>query len=79
MFRNDVSLTEGVKPGADKSPARLISSEWHVDFEIPDFHTFSGNVKEAIDSAGSQNWDSTNRNNSSSSYLYAISHYFTKL
>ena len=50
MFRNDVSLTEGVKPGADKSPARLISSEWHVDFEIPDFHTFSSNVKEAIDS-----------------------------
>lgn len=39
-----------MSPGADKSPARLINSEWHVDFEIPDFHTFSSNVKEAVDS-----------------------------
>ena len=53
MFRNHVSLIkEGVSPGADKSSVRHISSEWHVDLEIPDFHTFSSNVKEAIDSGG---------------------------
>ena len=52
VFSNNVSLTKGVSPGDDKSPARCISLEWHVDFETPDFYTFSSNVKEAIDSGG---------------------------
>ena len=38
-----------MSPGAGKSPARFVGSEWHVEFEIPDFHTFSSNIKEAID------------------------------
>lgn len=51
VFKNHVSLTkEGLSSGADKSPASHISSEWYVDFAIPDFHTFSSNVKEAIES-----------------------------
>lgn len=31
------------------SPARSVNSEWHVDFVIPNFHTFSSHVKEATD------------------------------
>jgi len=35
--------------GTVTSPARFVNTEWHVDFVIPDFHTFSSHVKEATD------------------------------
>lgn len=38
-----------MSPGAGKSPVSFVNSEWHVNFEIPDFHTFSSNMKEAVD------------------------------